>query len=211
VLLALVLAACGGSDDEHEGHDMGSGSSGSAQQGGAAERGFLEAMVPHHESAIEMANIARERAEAPEIKKLADAILSAQEREIEQMRNLHQRLYGSALKPNEAGHEALGLSAQEAGMGHGEDTMKMLQAADPFDRAFVDEMVPHHRGAIKMAEAVLPKTKDPELKKLAQSIIEAQEREIEEMNALREEKYGGGPAPEPGSSGAGEHGEAEGH
>jgi uncharacterized protein (DUF305 family) len=203
LLFALGGAACG--DD-----DEGGGSNGAATGGDAAERGFLEAMVPHHESAIEMANIAVERAEASEIKKLAEAIRDAQQPEIEQMSRIHQRLFGTALKPNEAGHEALGLSAEEAGMGHDAATMKKLEAAEPFDRAFVDQMVPHHRGAIRMAEAVLKETADPELRKLAQAIIDAQMREIEEMNAFRTEHYGG-PVPETGESAGEGHGEDEGH
>ena len=206
--LVLGLAACGDDEDEGSG-DTGGAASSTNGGGNPAERGFLEAMVPHHESAISMAEIGVERAEDPGIKKLAAAIRGAQEPEIEQMRNLHQRLVGSPLKPNEAGHEALGLSAEEAGMGHGEEEMKRLEAADPFDRAFVDEMVPHHEGAIKMAEAVLPKTDDAELKKLAQSIIDAQKRESQEMNDFRTEKYGG-PVPEDGGSAEGDHG-MEGH
>ena len=213
LVFGFVVAGCGDDDD-----DTGSGGTtateqgGSAQQGSAAERGFLEAMVPHHESAIEMAEVAVERAEAPEIKKLAEAIRDAQGPEIEQMEGIHRRLFGAALKPNEAGHEALGLSAEEAGMGHGDAAM-MLEEADPFDRAFVDEMVPHHRGAIKMAEAVLTKTDDPELKKLAEAIIDAQTREIAQMNEFRTKSYGG-PVPEKGTKDGGEeHGDdaMEGH
>lgn len=205
-MLSLVLgvAACG--NDENEGSGGAGETATSSENGGnPAERGFLEAMVPHHESAISMAEIGVERAEDPRIKKLAEAIRDAQEPEIEQMRSIHQRVVGAPLKPNEAGHEALGLSAEEAGMGHGPEVNKMLEAAEPFDRAFVDEMVPHHQGAVKMAEAVLKQTEDAELKKLAQAIIDAQMREIEEMNAFRAEKYGG-PVPEkPPGSGA-EHG-----
>jgi uncharacterized protein (DUF305 family) len=209
--LVLGLAACG--DDEDEGSGDAGGTATSAEGGGnPAERGFLEAMVPHHESAISMAEIGVERAEDPRIKKLAEAIRDAQEPEIEQMRAIHQRLFGSALKPNMAGHDALGLSASEAGMDMDhEKVMKMLETADPFDRAFVDEMVPHHEGAVKMAEAVLKETDDAELKKLAQAIIDAQRREIREMNAFRSEKYGG-PVREEQPDAGGEHGGGmEGH
>lgn len=203
--LVLGLSACG--DDEDEGSGDSGGTAASAEGGGnEAERGFLEAMVPHHESAISMAEIGVERAEDPRIKKLAEEISGAQKPEIEQMRSIHQRLFGSALKPNMGGHDALGLSAAEAGMDMDHDkVMKTLETADPFDRAFVDEMVPHHRGAVKMAEAVLEQTDDAELKKLAQAIIDAQMREIEEMNAFRTEKYGG-PVPEKEAAAEGEDG-----
>ena len=193
VLLALMLAvaflAAGCGDDE------GGGGSG----GSAAERGFLQAMVPHHESAVEMAKVAVERGESPEIKQLATAIRDAQQPEIDRMRKIHQRMFGSALVPDEAGHEALGLSSEEAGMGHGE-AAQMLEGAKEFDRAFIDEMVPHHRGAVRMAQAVLAETDDAELKKLAQEIVDAQNREIDEMNAFRTQHYGG-PVPDDGASG----------
>jgi uncharacterized protein (DUF305 family) len=47
---------------------------------------FINAMIPHHEGAIAMAKVAQEKAEHPEIKKLADDIIKAQQREIEQMK-----------------------------------------------------------------------------------------------------------------------------
>jgi hypothetical protein len=102
-------------------------------------------------------------------------------------------------------HDGLGLSAEEAGMTHSPDTNEMLEMADPFDRAFVDEMVPHHTGAVKMAEVVLEGTEDAELRTLAENIISTQEREIKEMNDFRTEEYGA-PVPETSGGGGGEHG-----
>ncbi len=81
----------------------------------------------------------------------------------------------------------------------------MLRAANPFDRAFVDEMVPHHRGAARMAGVVLKSTKDAPLRKVAEGIVSAQEREISEMNDFRTKKFGG-PVP----AGAGHGMESEG-
>jgi len=46
------------------------------------DQAFAAAMIPHHEGAIEMAKLARERAQHEEIRLLADDIISAQEREI---------------------------------------------------------------------------------------------------------------------------------
>lgn len=183
VTAALGLAACG-SDSPTAGQPAASGE--------AAERAFLEGMVPHHESAITMAEVAAERAQAPEIKQIAEGIADSQTPEINQMSSIHQRLFDAPLVPDEAAHEELGLSSEEAGMGgHAADPASALEDADPFDRAFVDEMVPHHQGAITMANAVLAETDDAELRALAESIVATQEREIEEMNAFRSERYGG--------------------
>ncbi len=56
------------------------------------------------------------------------------------------------------------------------------------DRDFLAGMVPHHQGAIDMAEVVLKYGKDPKVKKLAQDIISAQKKEIAMMNAWLKEK-----------------------
>jgi uncharacterized protein (DUF305 family) len=195
LVFAVAFAGCGGDDG-----DDGSGRA----EGNSAERAFLEAMVPHHESAIAMAEVAVDRAEEPEIKKLAQAINDAQGPEIAQMGRIHRRLFRSELRPNPAAHEQLGLSPEEAAMEEGDPTRE-LRRADPFERAFIDMMVPHHRGAVRMAEAVLERTRDGELRGLARAIISAQNREIKQMNDFRTEHYGG-PVPE----GGGEPGD-EGH
>ena len=141
-------------------------------------------MVPHHSSAVEMAKVARVEGESDFVKGLAEDIGSSQEGEIAQMKQIHQRLYGAPLKPDMGGHMALGLSAEQAGMNHMAGAMT-IRGKKPFDPAFVNEMIPHHQGATKMAEAVMAKGRDPEVRKLAQEIIAAQRREIGEMEEFR--------------------------
>lgn len=213
----LLLAACGDDDDGGGGGTAGGGGAGADTVGGdaasgdvrAKERAFLEAMVPHHESALDMAQVAEGQAESPEIKKIARQIAEAQGPEIRQMQDIHRRLFGSALLPKPEAHEELGLSPEEAGAGHGDAAVK-LERTDPFDRAFVDEMVPHHQGAIRMAQAVLAVTDDAELRELAQRIVETQQREIEDMSSFREERYGG-PVRQPGEHGGGAVPAPDGH
>jgi uncharacterized protein (DUF305 family) len=144
-------------------------------------------MVPHHEMAIEMAQTALGQAKSPETKAMARAIVSAQSHEIEQMKAIHQRLFGNALKPDVMAHGGLGLSMNDAGM---EMDKGALTAVDPFDKAFIDAMVPHHQGAIRMARVLLANTGDAELVKLGKAIITAQSAEIESMNRLRKTLYG---------------------
>lgn len=209
-LLLLAAAGCGASErsssqqgrsdsaGDPPAHEAGSGSRAKPEQA------FLQAMVPHHQSAIDMARVAEREGESSFITELASSITSAQEEEIGQMRKIHERLFRSPLRPDERAHDALGLSAEQAGMNH-MDGGEMLRGKRPFDRAFVDEMVPHHEGAIAMARAVLKETRDPELQKLAQGIIRAQEREISEMSDFREREYGSA-APERSPSTHDEHG-----
>jgi uncharacterized protein (DUF305 family) len=185
-LMALGLVACGG-DDKSD-----------TAKGNPSEAAFLQAMIPHHESAVEMAKIARRRGQHGEIKTLARNIERTQSEEITQMESVYRRLFGKAIAPDPAAHDELGLSAAEAGAEHSD--VSKLDRARPFDRAFIDEMVPHHQGAIRMAAAVQSRTDNVELEQLAGSIIETQAQEIRQMNAWRKKWYGspspaGGPPP----------------
>jgi uncharacterized protein (DUF305 family) len=190
-LAALAMAACGGDDDEEPG----------ARKGNKTEQAFLKAMIPHHESAVQMANVAKQRAQHREIERLAVDIVAAQSNDIMQMERIHKRLFRSEITPDPAAHEQLGLAAKQAGMDH-EGASEALGTARPFDRAFIDEMVPHHQGAIRMARVLEGKTKDPEMKRLAEAIIRTQSSEIRTMNAWRRKWFGApspaGGVPEPG-------------
>jgi uncharacterized protein (DUF305 family) len=146
-----------------------------------SDKAFIDAMVPHHEGAVEMAEVALKRAEHPEIKKVAGDIISSQRAEIRAFGEIREREYGSAkssMKMNEQDMQAMGMSDPEE-----------LAKARPFDKAFIDDMIPHHESAIAMAEVARKETKDPEIRRIANDIISAQEREIKQMKQWREEWY----------------------
>ncbi len=60
---------------------------------------------------------------------------------------------------------------------------------EPFDKAFIDNMIPHHESAIEMAHVVLEESENPEIREIAGAIVDAQEREIEQMTSWRAEWY----------------------
>ena len=165
VLAAAALATAGCGDDD-DGASPGSG-------GNGTDRAFVAAMVPHHESAVEMAQLARKRGESEFVKQLADDIVRTQTAEISTLRREDEALENAGVQPG-----SLGVPDHARGM---EDDPEMLRDADPFDQAFLDMMIPHHVGAIEMAKAELAKGEDPELKALAEDIVTAQEREIDAM------------------------------
>ncbi|MTD47422.1 DUF305 domain-containing protein [Conexibacter sp. W3-3-2] len=144
VLAALVVAGCGSDDD--------SGTS-SSKTGNGVDLAFVEEMVPHHNSAVAMATIAKERGEHDEIKTLADNIIKSQTAEVTQMETIAKTLKADGVTSGDLG-------VPEAMMGMSGDEMS-LETADPFDREFIDMMVPHHQGAIVMARAVLKRGRAP--------------------------------------------------
>jgi uncharacterized protein (DUF305 family) len=103
-------------------------------------------------------------------------------------------LTGAASAQN-MNHGAMDHGANHAGMNHvGMDaglvaSMTRMQkdmpmtSAGSVDADFVKMMIPHHQAAIDMAQVQLAKGKDPEIRKLSQDIIAAQEKEIAEMKA----------------------------
>jgi uncharacterized protein (DUF305 family) len=161
----------------------------------ATDRAFVRTMVPHHQMANEMARMARENGEHRRIRTLARRIIRAQSAEIRTLRRIARDL---GVTPSEMAHhemseqmmrdlETLGLTEEESAM-----TMNMdeLEGADPFDRTFIDMMIPHHQGAIRMARAELAEGTDRRLRRIARAIISDQGSEIRRMNAWRTEWYG---------------------
>lgn len=138
-----------------------------------ADRAFAQLMVPHHESAVEMAELAAQRGQSAFVRELAADVVRSQTREIATLRAEDRALAQDGIAAGD-----LGVPEDEMGMDHDVGT---LRSAEPFDEAFLQMMIPHHEGAITMAEAELERGGDPELRTLAEQIIETQEREIEAM------------------------------
>lgn len=175
VLFAVPLsvagvAGCGG----------GSESSGDRDSAPAAaevpfDRAFIDAMIPHHQSAVAMAQVALGRGlDSPELSQLAEDIVIAQQAEIKQMREWRTKWYGAGSDPNAL--ETLGIDPKEAGMDH---DVAELRRANDVDATFASMMIPHHEGAIRMAKLAEEQARHPEVRELAQRIVEAQEQEIE--------------------------------
>ncbi|MBW4587013.1 MAG: DUF305 domain-containing protein [Aetokthonos hydrillicola CCALA 1050] len=152
---------------------------------------FIDAMIPHHQGAVEMAKVAVQNSKRPQFKKLANDIIKAQNKEISQMKQWRQAWYPTAGdKPmaynTQMGHMMEMTSEQMKGMMMSRD----LGSADAeFDLRFIDAMIPHHEGAVTMAQDALTKSKHPEIKKLAQDIITSQQKEIKQMKQWRQEWY----------------------
>lgn len=151
---------------------------------------FIEQMIPHHEDAITMANLALTRAEHLEIKALADDIIKAQSEEIDQMMQWYKLWFGSEVLniSSSMGH-GMGVMMHGGMMGN-ETDIETLNNAKLFDKEFIEQMVPHHQMAVMMAQMLLRGTTRPEMKQLAGNIISSQTKEINQMREWYNVWYG---------------------
>ena len=160
------------------------------------DRAFVREMIPHHQMAVEMADMAKTDGEHKKIRALAARIVTAQTAEIRTLRKIAKSLGVTPEKEPADGKmsetmmrdlDTLGVTPEESGMAM---DMHELHHAKPFDKAFIDMMIPHHAGAIRMARAERAKGTDSRLRKLASAIIRDQAKEIRQMNAWRKAWFG---------------------
>lgn len=155
---------------------MGCSSTEAGSEFSSADINFAEMMIPHHEQALLMSEIALSNSESEEIRELATQIRDAQDPEIEQMKSW------PAVNPTlHAGHTMDGMLT--------ESEINQLRAATgpEFDRLFLTGMIKHHQGAIDMAQPVVD-SKNSEVQLLAREIITAQEAEITLMRELLDQR-----------------------
>ena len=176
-----------GMDHNQMGHDsMGMGSNGMARQmvmenGKYSDERFIDAMAPHLQGAIAMVKVALKNAEHEEIKQLSRNIISSQQAEIAELRTIKKEAFGTSNVPMEMNQE------QMRGMGMMDP--QELANREPFDKVFIDAMIPHHQSAIEMAKIAHEKSKIPAIKELAANIVSAQQKEIEQLKRWRQQWY----------------------
>ncbi|MBE9191535.1 DUF305 domain-containing protein [Gloeocapsopsis crepidinum LEGE 06123] len=152
---------------------------------------FIDAMIPHHQGAVEMAQEALEKSQRAEIRELATEIIEAQQQEIAQVQQWRQAWYPQASDAPVAYDpqtgETVPMSQQQMHnmMMHGD----LGVANDEFDLRLINAMIPHHEGAVVMAQDALEKSQRPEIRNLAQEIINSQEAEIEQMQQWQQAWY----------------------
>jgi uncharacterized protein (DUF305 family) len=162
----------------------------------ATDRAFVREMIPHHKMAVEMAKMAKMHGDHAQIRTLAGKIITAQNAEIRTLTTVAASLGVTAAKMPANGQmsaqtmrdlDTLGVTMSQSGMMM---NMSDLDGAKPFDRKFIDMMIPHHQGAIRMARAELAKGRNAKLRSIARAIVTAQAAEIRQMNSWRKAWYG---------------------
>ena len=179
-LIAVIIFLAFNRSDDNFMNNMGMHSNGNTNQNGSNEfigsdLMFAEMMIPHHEQAVEMAELALRVSKDADILALASEIRDAQAPEILQM---------------EKWLEAPGM---EMGMGHSMGMGDMLSASDmrelknstgkSFDQLFLKGMIAHHEGAIHMT-FMIKDSRNAEVKTLGKNIVTSQTAEIETMKEM---------------------------
>jgi uncharacterized protein (DUF305 family) len=200
-IAASIVAACGARGGADSSFQVGSGfpeagEDASSQGEAVAEPDlvidgqyedlrFLDMMAAHHEMAIAQAKMVLERAEHAELRTMAQGIVDSQTAEIEQMRSIKQAEYGST-------HLPLAMNPHQMD-NMGTLTDALLEAAHPFDLAFLDGMIPHHAGAIAMASVARLHSKNARIRTMVRAIIDAQAAEVGKMIEMRQRWYPSSP------------------
>ncbi len=180
---AMLLTACGSSSESADtASDTTVVSSEPSIEFNVDDVMFAQMMIPHHEQAIEMSDIAIDpTVQAGEkVIELATQIKGAQDPEIAQMKSLLTE-WGKPLTADDD-------------MDHGSMMEGMLSVEDldalatrrgtDFDAAWAEAMIAHHEGAIAMAEDVLDGGVNGAVAELARAIINGQMAEIETLRAI---------------------------
>ncbi|MGE9807145.1 DUF305 domain-containing protein [Janibacter sp. G1551] len=181
----LALSACGDDQSTDSGSmGMNHSSSSPAPSGSASVTApagdvmFAQMMIPHHEQAVEMAELALQNDSASkEVTDLATEIKAAQGPEIETM-NRWLREWNAPPSGGSMDHGSGGMMTEA-------DMQKLSGATgEDFNRMWVTMMIEHHEGAVDMAEGVLQTTSNPEVKQMAQAIVDGQKKEIATMKGM---------------------------
>lgn len=151
-------------------------------KGAEFEKSYLEQMIQHHRSGIEMAKSVAEHTKRAELRQFADKMIAMQEQEIGQMTKWLTDWYQTS--PKEVANEK---AAKEMKM-----HMSMLTGkkdAD-FDKAFLQMMPMHHHAAVEMSEQAEKKATHAELKEFAAKMAKDQQNEIQQMKSWAQSWFG---------------------
>ena len=151
-------------------------------KGAEFEQSFLQQMIQHHGSALEMAKLASDHTKRPELREFAEKMIAAQQQEIEQMTKWLNEWFKASPKEvaNEAADKEMKMYISILSEKHDAD----------FDKAFLEMMPKHHHMAVEMAEQAEKKATHLELKELAAKIAKDQQQEIKQMKSWAQSWFG---------------------
>jgi uncharacterized protein (DUF305 family) len=171
LVAVVVLAACGDPAPTPP-------ATGAQSAFNDADVRFLQAMIPHHQQAIDAAKLVTGRTDRSQLVTLAETITTSQAAEIQTMEGWLERWQQPLPATKQMAHEAEHVWGM---MNEGElDWLARLDDHE-FDLGFTTSMKTHHLGAIKMASSILQEGRSPEVRMLASQILTAQQDEVDQL------------------------------
>src|SRR5829696_7579005 len=180
-VLAVLVAGVGAAYAQGQ---MGEMETGSFDEDQPFDLQFIDQMIVHHQMAIMSSEHMISDAGRPELRQLAENIQESQSEQIGQMQAWRAEWYPDAGRTSGTTNGMMEDGMTEQMMG---GSMQGGMDSDTADAMFLRMMIPHHQDAIDMSEEALERAEHPELKELAQTIIDEQSAEIELMQGYLEE------------------------
>ena len=179
--VVIVMAVSSNSNDGHFGMNhssmMDSDEKADSSNLTGADIMFLQMMIPHHQQAVDISNLALTKSKDPELLALATAIRDGQADEIVQMKQWLADA-GASLDMGHSMGDSMG------GMLNEQQLAALKNASgSTFDRLWLEGMTGHHDGALHMTQMIEDAT-NPAIKKFGQDIVSLQTAQIEQMKEM---------------------------
>lgn len=144
---------------------------------------FIANMIPHHQGAVDSAKFVLKHAKNQKVKKIAQDIIKAQEKEIKDFNAMLESLKAqkNIYSPKEV---TLFNKDAKADMEAMHKAMSDVKLSNNIDKDFLAGMIPHHEGAVAASKQILQYSQNEQVKKIAQDIITAQEKEIKDFGVI---------------------------
>ncbi|EAK1249178.1 MULTISPECIES: DUF305 domain-containing protein [Campylobacter] len=147
------------------------------------ERDFLANMIPHHQGAIDSSKLLLEHTKSEEMKKIAQNIIKAQEKEIQEFQEILDKNLYTKTQIDEETYKKFVQEEKEL-MQKMMILMSSVKESKNINKDFLEAMIAHHQGAVDASKQILFYSKDKTITDIAKKIILDQEKEIQEFTNL---------------------------
>lgn len=177
---AVVVSSCSKTEEHSQHATSSTTSSATVAAHNADDVMFAQMMIPHHQQAVQLADLAPQHTDNPALLKLASTIAGEQQPEIDAMKALLLQWGADPAMGDHSGH-----GAAMQGMVDDATMTKLESLKGPeFDTLWLQAMIGHHQGAIEMAKTEIAKGGSADMMTMAKSTVSAQQTEIDQMKQM---------------------------
>jgi uncharacterized protein (DUF305 family) len=139
------------------------------------DKTFIENMIPHHQEAVDSSNIILNSTQDADLKTFVSSVIGTQTKEITDMKSWYKNWYGAEYVANSSYKLMMGGMSGKTGT--------------DLDKAYIQGMIMHHKGAISMAQKAKLISKRTEILSLSDAIISSQSKEVAQLMTWMMSKY----------------------